>query len=42
AINPFLRVREAKIVEVVQRQAGLAITNAEECFAAMRKWKDNF
>ncbi len=42
AINPFLRVREAKIVEVVQRQAGLSITTAEECFAAMRQWKDNF
>lgn len=42
AINPFLRVREAKIVEVVQRQAGLSITTAEECFAAMRQWKDIF
>lgn len=42
AFNPFLRVREAKIIEAVQRQTGLSIASAEECFAAMRKWKDNF
>lgn len=42
ASNPFLRVREAGIVEAVQRYAGLKITSAEECFAALRKWKDNF
>ncbi|MDT3750644.1 MULTISPECIES: hydroxyacylglutathione hydrolase [Pseudomonas] len=42
AFNPFLRVREAKIVEVIERHAGLTIRSAEECFAAMRKWKDNF
>ncbi|MFP3998149.1 hydroxyacylglutathione hydrolase C-terminal domain-containing protein [Pseudomonas capeferrum] len=42
ACNPFLRVREANIVEAVQRHTGLPITSAEACFAAMRKWKDNF
>lgn len=42
AFNPFLRVREAKIVEAVTRHTGLSIASAEECFAAMRKWKDNF
>lgn len=42
ACNPFLRVREAKIVEAVQRHTRLSITSAEVCFAAMRMWKDNF
>lgn len=42
ALNPFLRVREAKIVEAIQRHAGLSIASAEECFAALRKWKDQF
>lgn len=42
AFNPFLRVREAKIIEAVQRHTGLSIASAEECFAAMRKWKDHF
>lgn len=41
-LNPFLRVRETGIVEAVQRYAGLPIASAEECFAALRKWKDNF
>lgn len=41
-LNPFLRVREATIIGAVQRHAGQQITSVEKCFAALRRWKDQF
>jgi hydroxyacylglutathione hydrolase len=42
AINPFLRTDNAEVIACVTRQAGVRPRDAEECFARLRAWKDNF
>jgi len=41
-LNPFLRTDEAVIQTSVQSHCQIEINDAISCFAALRKWKDNF
>ena len=41
-INPFLRTSEPGVVAAVSKHSGARPTNAQECFAALRAWKDEF
>ncbi|WP_077002919.1 hydroxyacylglutathione hydrolase [Variovorax sp. KK3] len=42
-INPFLRSREATVLQAVRNHAGLpAQSGAAEVFAALRQWKNDF
>jgi hydroxyacylglutathione hydrolase len=42
-INPFLRSREATVLQAVRTHAGLQATAAEvDVFAALRQWKNEF
>lgn len=41
-INPFLRTTEPAVVEAVAAHTGKRPTTSEECFAALRAWKDVF
>lgn len=42
ATNPFLRVRVGAVRAAIERQAGHAIADDVEAFAALRAWKDGF
>lgn len=42
AINPFLRVGEAAIIDAVTRHSGTPPASPAACLAALRRWKDNF
>jgi len=41
-INPFLRTQSPEIIQECKNHFGIAPQNSIECFAALRKWKDNF
>lgn len=41
-LNPFLRSQEKQLQIQVQRQLDIVINDAVDCFAALRKWKDDF
>lgn len=41
-INPFLRTREATVIEAAQRETGRRPASSVETFAALRRWKDAF
>ena len=42
-INPFLRSREAAVLQAVRAHAGLSPHSGEaEVFAALRQWKNDF
>ncbi len=41
-VNPFLRWNENAVVEAASRHAGRTLNDADEIFAAVRHWKDNF
>lgn len=41
-INPFLRSDKAEIMAQCEKHFQIKPKNALECFAALRKWKDNF
>jgi hydroxyacylglutathione hydrolase len=40
--NPFLRVREAEIVQAATQWAGKTLSEPAEVFAALREWKNGF
>lgn len=42
AINPFLRTERPEIIANVSRHSGSSPRDAEDCFARLRAWKDNF
>lgn len=42
AINPFLRVGEAEVIEALGRHAGTRPADALACFAGLREWKNTF
>ena len=42
ATNPFLRCREAAVVEAAQRRAGRRLASEVEVFAEVREWKNVF
>jgi hydroxyacylglutathione hydrolase len=42
ATNPFLRLLEPDIVQVLQARTGLPAGTPSESFAALRSWKDSF
>ena len=42
AANPFLRTREAAVIEAAAAQLGHAPRDAVETFATLRRWKDGF
>jgi hydroxyacylglutathione hydrolase len=41
-INPFLRSRQPDVRAAAERQAGHALPEAVDVFAAVRRWKDGF
>jgi hydroxyacylglutathione hydrolase len=41
-VNPFLRAHIPSVMAGCEQQFGSAPQNSLECFAALRKWKDNF
>jgi hydroxyacylglutathione hydrolase len=41
-INPFLRCDKSEIISSCENHFGKKPQNPQECFAALRKWKDNF
>lgn len=41
-INPFLRTHLPTVMTACQNKFGKTPQNSTECFAALRKWKDNF
>lgn len=40
ATNPFLRVREASVIEAAQRHEGRAMRDSRDTFKTIRGWKD--
>lgn len=42
ATNPFLRCREASVIEAVQKFSKQAITTEDDIFRALRYWRDGF
>lgn len=40
--NPFLRCSEKEIIEAASAYSGKALNSAEDVFAVIRSWKDNF
>ena len=40
--NPFLRWRQAAIITAAEQYTGRPARDADEVFAAIRVWKDNF
>jgi hydroxyacylglutathione hydrolase len=40
--NPFLRVREASVIEAASRHAGRPLEDPVSVFAEIRRWKDTF
>jgi len=41
-VNPFLRTSDPAVVVSARRQAGQALADEVEVFAALRRWKDGF
>ncbi|MDE2461550.1 MAG: hydroxyacylglutathione hydrolase [Gammaproteobacteria bacterium] len=41
-VNPFLRCREAVVIEAAEKHAGHRLNDAIEVFAVIRSWKDTF
>lgn len=42
AINPFLRVSDARIIQHVEEHVGETLNNDAAVFGALRRWKDQF
>lgn len=42
ASNPFLRTDAPEVIAAAQQQSGHAVSDAEQIFATLRRWKDNF
>ena len=42
ACNPFLRCNDAAIRDAVQRHCGKILTDSEQVFIELRRWKDGF
>jgi hydroxyacylglutathione hydrolase len=40
ATNPFLRVREASVIEAAQRHEGRDMRDSRDTFRSVRSWKD--
>lgn len=42
AFNPFLRIRDPKVIQAAEQHAGNSLNSPAEVFATLRNWKNSF